>query len=276
MTESVPLHFQNVSKWFGPMQAEPFYACRNLSFQVKKGEVVAIVGETGCGKSTTLHMLLGLMKPSEGEVRVFGHDPTVRNDALRGVIGIVFQNDRLLPWRTAVENVWYGLEVLRRPVTERLESAMFWLERVGLKGFEGAYPHELSGGMRQRVAIARAFAISPKFLCADEAFTALDELTAARVRKDLLQLMKQTQITTLFITHSISEAVEMAHRILVFARPGRLVCEISRDQLLSEGKTMQAIEELVREALRAARLEAVTDVQSNKLVPGASRISEVG
>ena len=253
MTESVPIRFVSVSKTFQKHDGTPFFACRDLSFEVRTSEIVAIVGETGCGKSTSFNMLLGLQKPDEGDVRVLGVDPFGSGDPLRGQVGIIFQNDRLLPWRTAVENIGLGLEILKVPPAEREETARKWLERVGLKGFENAYPHELSGGMRQRVSIARAFAIEPKILYADEAFTALDELTAARIRKDLLGLIRETAITTLFITHSVPEAVDIAQRILVFGRPGRVICEVHRDRQEAAGRSTDEIGAMVRDGLERAR-----------------------
>lgn len=259
MNNEPPIRFTDVSKTFRKHDGEQFFACRELSFSVEEGEIVAIVGETGCGKSTSFNMLLGLQKPDSGDVRVFGTDPFEQSDSLLGLVGIIFQSDRLLPWRTAIENVAFGLEVLHIPEEKRLESAGSWLQRVGLKGFEDAYPHELSGGMRQRVSIARAFAINPKLLYADEAFTALDELTAARVRKDLLGLIRETGITTLFITHSVPEAVDIAQRILVFGRPGRIIREIDRDQELARGKSIAAIESMVREGLQIAREAMIAD-----------------
>ena len=259
MSNEAPIQFTDVSKTFLKHNGEPFFACRDLSFSVGEGEIVAIVGETGCGKSTSFNMLLGLQKPDSGDVQVFGKDPFVQSDSLLGLVGIVFQSDRLLPWRTAIENVAFGLEVLHIAEEKRLETAQIWLERIGLKGFEDAYPHELSGGMRQRVSIARAFAIDPKLLYADEAFTALDELTAARVRKDLLGLIRETGITTLFITHSVPEAVDIAQRILVFGRPGRIIREIDRDQERARGKSIAAIEIMVREGLQIAREAMIAD-----------------
>jgi len=267
-SEEAPVEFQNVSKLFRQKNGQPFYANRNLSFRVRQGEVVAIVGETGCGKSTSFQMLLGLLRPDEGQVRVLGYNPFNQHSGLLGAVGIVFQNDRLLPWRTAADNVAFGLEVLRVPTAERLAIAHTWLDRVGLKGFEHAYPHELSGGMRQRVSIARAFAIGPKVLYADEAFTALDELTAARIRNELLALVKETRITTLFITHSVPEAVDVAQRILVFGRPGKVVREINRDGALAQGKSVRAIEEMVREGLAAAHTPAVAEVGAADLCGG--------
>ncbi|MCY3731471.1 MAG: ABC transporter ATP-binding protein [Rhodospirillaceae bacterium] len=253
MTDAAPIRFTNVSKTFTKHDGTPFFACRELSFQVRTREIVAIVGETGCGKSTSFNLLLGLQKPDAGDVRVLGVDPFSSGEPLRGQVGIIFQNDRLLPWRTAVENIALGLEVLGVAEAEREATARRWLERVGLRGFDGAYPHELSGGMRQRVSIARAFAIGPRILYADEAFTALDELTAARIRRDLLELIRETAITTLFITHSVPEAVDIAQRILVFGRPGRVVGEVHRDRERAAGRSTEAIEALVREALERAR-----------------------
>ncbi len=253
MNEVLPIQFRNVDKVFRKHDGSPFYACRDLTFEVKRGEIVAIVGETGCGKSTSFNMLLGLQKPDAGEVLVLGKDPFGMVDSLQGLVGIIFQNDRLLPWRTAVENISFGLDIIGVAKNQRLERASQWLERVGLKGFENAYPHELSGGMRQRVSIARAFAIEPEILYADEAFTALDELTAARIRNDLLGLISETNITTVFITHLVPEAVDIAHRILVFGRPGRVIREVDREAELARGNSVSAIEEMVREGLRMAR-----------------------
>ena len=253
MSDPFPIEFRRVSKSFLAPGGEPFFACRDLSFHVGPGEIVAIVGETGCGKSTSFNMLLGLQKPDEGEVEVLGRNPFGEVDALRGLVGIVFQSDRLLPWRTASENVAFGPEVLGVEEDKRLDAARRWLDRLGLKGFEGAYPHELSGGMRQRVSIARAFAIEPKILYADEAFTALDELTAARIRKDLLGLIRETEITTLFITHSVPEAVDIAQRILVFGRPGRVIREVDCATARKAGTSVAAIEMEVREGLQTAR-----------------------
>lgn len=253
MRAEVPIRFNGVTKSFLGQNGEPFNACHDLSFHVCEGEIVAIVGETGCGKSTSFNMLLGLQKPDQGEIRVFDADPFDEAAALQGVVGIVFQNNRLLPWRTAVQNVAFGLQILRAGEEEGLDASRKWLERVGLKGFEDAYPHELSGGMRQRVSIARAFAIGPRILYADEAFTALDEWTAARIRNDLVGLIRETRITTLFITHSVPEAVDIAQRILVFGRPGRVIREIDGERLRLDGCSVSAIEEEVCEGLQAAR-----------------------
>ena len=159
MKDELHIKFQGVSKSFPNQGGDFFQACRELNFDVKKGEIVAIVGETGCGKSTSFNMLLGLQKPDIGEVRVLGYDPFSCDDELKGKVGIIFQNDRLLPWCNAIENVALGLKILNVSLEKRLNMASKWLKRVGLEGFETSHPHELSGGMRQRVSIARAFAI---------------------------------------------------------------------------------------------------------------------
>jgi NitT/TauT family transport system ATP-binding protein len=199
----------------------------NLNFQINSGEIVAIVGQTGCGKSTAFNLLVGLTKPTDGEVLVEGFDPYSAFHEFRGKLGIVFQNDRLLPWRTAIENAATGLEVNGVPDKKRRQIAGKWLERLGLSGWEEKYPHELSGGMKQRVSISRAFAMNPNIILCDEAFSALDEITAIKLRNEFVDLVQENNKTGVFITHSISEAIEMANRILVFRKPGHVADEIS-------------------------------------------------
>lgn len=233
---------------------EDLTACKNLSFTIDEGEVVAILGETGSGKSTALGLLLGLLRPSEGRVEIVGFQPYEEFQKLKGRVAIIFQEDRLLPWRTARENVSLGLEIVGRGSKQtRAALADEWLERVGLGGFENAYPYELSGGMRQRVAIARAFALEPELLIGDETFSALDEITAADIRNDLVHLIEDTGRTTLFVTHSVTEAVDIAKRVLVFGRPAHVVGEVDVALEVSEGRSRREIQEDVRDLLRAAR-----------------------
>lgn len=253
-----PVLFHGVTKRFTknrkPQGLETFTACQDLSFSVDEGEVVAIVGETGSGKSTTLGLLLGLLQPTAGTVRVVGADPCADFMALKGRIAIIFQEDRLLPWRTALENVTFGLEITSRgSKTSRKETATQWLRRVGLGDFVDAYPHELSGGMRQRVAIARAFALEPQVLIGDETFSALDEITAADIRQDLLSLIAETGRTTLFVTHSVVEAVDIAQRVLVFGRPAHVVGEVDIALRVARGEPKEALQGEVRQLLRRAR-----------------------
>lgn len=248
-TDDDLVRLDQVAKDFSK-RGESFRAVDNLSFEVKRGERIAIVGETGSGKSTALNLLLGLTKPTEGTVRVLGIDPFERFNELAGRVGIIFQTARLLEWRTALQNAAFGLQVLDEPKAEREAIARDWLTRLGLKDFLHAHPHELSGGMRQRVSIARTMAIAPEVLVADEAFSALDEMTAASVRADLLRLLDEEQMTTIFVTHSVPESVALADRVLVFTRPGHVRKIVEVTTLRDEGWKEDAIGDLVREGLR--------------------------
>jgi len=205
---------------------EPVVALDRLDFTVAQGDMVAIVGQTGCGKSTFLNILIGLDRPTEGRVTVGGRAPYDDFDHFRGSLAAVFQQDRLLPWRTAIDNVRLPLELLGHRPDEQLARARGWLERLGLARFERAYPHELSGGMRQRVALARAFVIEPTLLLADEAFGHLDEVTAAALRQTFVELAKTEGNTAILVTHQLEEAIDMGGRVLVFGRPGRLLADI--------------------------------------------------
>lgn len=211
-------------------------AINDLTFTVEPGEVVAIVGRTGCGKSTFLRILLGLEHPTSGRLLIDEHEPYKSFAKLKGVIGVVFQEDRLLPWRSALQNVTIGLEILGVPKGEQVERARSWLEKLGLSRFEDAYPGELSGGMRQRVALARAFITKPKILLADEAFGHLDEVTAIQLRQDFLDLVRETGSTSLFVTHQLEEALDVGDRTLVFGRPATLLNDVDCRQLDSAGR----------------------------------------
>lgn len=201
-------------------------AIERLDFAVERGEMVAIVGQTGCGKSTFLNLLIGLDRPSAGRIAIHGKTPYGDFGEFRGRLAAVFQQDRLLPWRTAIDNVRLGVEILGHPPAEQDRRARTWLERLGLERFMGAYPHELSGGMRQRVALARAFALEPEFLLADEAFGHLDEVTAAALRRTFLDLARTEGNTAILVTHQLEEAIEMGGRILVFGKPATLLADI--------------------------------------------------
>jgi NitT/TauT family transport system ATP-binding protein len=205
---------------------EQVVAIDRLDFRIRSGEMVAIVGQTGCGKSTFLNLLIGLDRPTEGRITIGRRAPYDDFNHFRGVLAAVFQQDRLLPWRSAIDNVRLPLELLGRNRYEQTERAAAWLDRLGLKGFEGAYPHELSGGMRQRVALARAFVVEPMLLLADEAFGHLDEVTSAALRKSFVELARSQRNTAIVVTHQLEEAIELGGRILVFGKPGRILADI--------------------------------------------------
>ncbi len=210
------------------------YAVRNLDLHIGQGELVAVVGKTGCGKSTMFNLLIGLIAPTDGVIRVLGSNPFADFDALAGKIGVVFQNDRLLPWRSALDNVAYGLELRHVAKERRLAVGRDWLKRLGLEVHSEKYPHSLSGGMRQRVSIARAFATDPEILLCDEPFSALDELTGASLRSEFRRLVQETHKTGIFVTHSIGEAIDIGDRILVFCAPGHVAAEFAVPEALRE------------------------------------------
>jgi NitT/TauT family transport system ATP-binding protein len=228
VTEAPPeIAFEHVTKSFPRTDGAGgvFDAVRDLSFTVRRGELLAILGRTGCGKSTTFNLISGLLRPTSGRVTVNGHDPFGDFAWFRGKIGIVFQNDRLMPWRTAFENVALGLELNKMPADERAEIVAAWLARLGLKDHGQDFPHALSGGMRQRVSIARAFATKPEILLCDEPFSALDEHTGNALREEFRALLQETRATAIFITHSIEEALKLGGRLMVFDRPARIAYE---------------------------------------------------
>jgi NitT/TauT family transport system ATP-binding protein len=236
------IELDDVSKVFGKLGTEAAYrAVDGLNLDVRSGQMLAILGKTGCGKSTIFNMIAGLTEPTSGTVRVSGRDPFTDFDSFRGKMAIVFQNDRLLPWRTAIQNVELGLEMLDLPMPERRTTAQLWLTKLGLAGHENDFPYALSGGMRQRVSIARAFATNAAILLCDEPFSALDESTAGRLRAEFVRLVKENGKTAVFITHSISEALEIGDRIVVMKRPAMIAYDVSFD-----GGTGQEERELIR------------------------------
>lgn len=192
-----------------------------IDLSIGEGEFVSLLGPSGCGKSTALRVIAGLLRPSEGRVEF----PSGRPE-----IGFVFQEPTLMPWRRAWANAALPLELKRHSRAERAARARSALARVGLEGFEKAFPRQLSGGMKMRVSIARALAASPKLLLMDEPFAALDEPTRQGLNDDLLRLWREEKNTVLFVTHSVFESTFLSTRVIVMTpRPGRLAADIALD-----------------------------------------------
>src|SRR5207237_3198815 len=194
-------------------------AVDHISFDVAPGEFLAVIGPSGCGKSTLFNIIGGLLDGYEGRVQVAGEEVRGPHPS----IGMIFQEESTFPWRTVIDNVAFPLEIAGMAKAERYERARYFVELVGLDGFERRYPAELSGGMRQRVSMARTLAAEPKIMLMDEPFASLDEQTRLLLGDKVLQIQQQLKQTTLLITHNITEAVQLSDRILVMTyRPGRL------------------------------------------------------
>ncbi len=215
----VVMSIENLSKVFASTKGEGTVALKNINFELRRREFVCVIGPSGCGKSTLIRILAGLDFPSGGRILVNGQ-------AVQGPCsdrGMVFQGYTLFPWLTVKRNVMFGLTVGGMPYHQAEREALQWIDLVGLSKFAEHYPYQLSGGMKQRVAIARALANQPKVLLMDEPFGAVDAQTRARLQTYLLQIWKNINITILFITHDLDEAIYLADRILVLkAHPGEV------------------------------------------------------
>jgi ABC-type nitrate/sulfonate/bicarbonate transport system ATPase subunit len=215
------ISFQDVSKHFPAAHGSRLEVLRDVSFDVRIGDVVAILRPSGSGKSTLLNMAAGLIFPDAGQVVVMGQSTDAAVDWSH--VGYMFQDDRLLPWRVAVRNVALTLEAGSMPAAERLRRARAVLDLVGLGGFEHSYPHQLSGGMRSRVALARSLVGEPQILLMDEPFSRLDAQTRSSMHRELLRIHAMRAMTILFVTHDVEEAVVLAdHVVMMSARPGRV------------------------------------------------------
>jgi len=209
----------SLTKRFLTPKGEVFTAIHDVNLTVEAGQFCAIVGPTGCGKSTTLAQVSGLERPSAGSVQVGGRVV----DTITNGVSYMFQSDSLFPWKTVLQNVSIGPVLLGTPKREAIDLARDWLRRVGLSGFEDRYPHQLSGGMRKRVAMAAALINEPRILLMDEPFGALDVQTKAIMQTELLELWEQTRPSVLFITHDLDEAVALADRVAIMtSSPGTI------------------------------------------------------
>ncbi len=203
-----------------------FVALYNVSLTIRRKEFVSLLGPSGCGKTTLIRIIAGLLAADRGEVAVNGQTVTApgRDRCM------VFQQFGLLPWRTVLANVEFGLEIEGVGKEERRRAAEKYLELVGLKGFEQYYPHQISGGMQQRVGIARALSKQPDILLMDEPFGAVDAQTREQLQEELLKIWNQTDTTVVFVTHSIDEAIYLSDRVVVMqGRPGRIKEEVTVD-----------------------------------------------
>lgn len=190
-----------------------FTAVKSMNLQVGETEFVAVVGPTGCGKSTILNTVTGLLKPAAGDVRIFGKPLAGLNEQS----GYMLQQEGLLPWKNAEDNVGLGLVFQGKPKDEARERARVWLAKVGLKGFETRYPHQLSGGQRKRVAMAQTLIMEPKIVLMDEPFSALDVHTRRLMHRILLDLWQAEKRSLIFITHDLDEAITLADRVVVMS-----------------------------------------------------------
>ncbi|WP_433218386.1 ABC transporter ATP-binding protein [Dactylosporangium sp. CS-047395] len=244
-----------VSKVFNQGRPDEVAALSDVDLTVDSGQFVSLIGPSGCGKSTLLRLIADLIEPTAGNVTVAGKAAgQARRDQ---EYGIAFQQAGLFEWRTVRRNVELPLELRRIPRQQRRTRAEEMLSLVGLSDFGGHYPAQLSGGMQQRVAIARALAVHPNLLLMDEPFGALDEMTRERLQTELLQICAATGTSTVFVTHSISEAVFLSDKVVVMsARPGRITASIdiafpARDDSTRQSPEYFEFVTAVRKALRS-------------------------
>lgn len=212
------LEIRNISKTYQHKNGE-LLAIKDVNFKVKEGEFISIIGPSGCGKSTILSIIAGLEQKTKGEIYIEGESI----DEISSKIGYMLQRDCLLEWRTIYDNVMFGLEIKKIKNKENIQYAEELLKKYGLYEFKDKFPNQLSGGMRQRVALIRTLAVRPKILLLDEAFSALDYQTRIKVTVDIYKILKKEKITTIMVTHDITEAISMADRVIVLTkRPGTI------------------------------------------------------
>jgi NitT/TauT family transport system ATP-binding protein len=265
VAEGAAIELKGVTKRFVSPSGKSFTALRDLNLVVEAGEFTAVVGPTGCGKSTTLALISGLEPPSVGTVKVFG-EPV---KSIGRSVGYVFQRDAVFPWKSVLDNVAMGPR-FRGVDTERANSeARQWIARVGLDGFERYYPHQLSGGMRKRVALAQTLINHPKILLMDEPFSALDVQTRALMENELLDLWSSSGASVVFVTHDLEEAIGLADRVIVItAGPGTVKgtykVDLPRPRNIAEIRFQPRFIELYEEIWNDLRDEVLVSYERSK------------
>jgi NitT/TauT family transport system ATP-binding protein len=259
------IELRDVTKRFLTPAGKAFTAIHNINMSVAPGEFVAVVGPTGCGKSTTLGLISGLERASEGSVQVMG-EPV---EGIDSRIGYVFQSDAVFPWKNVLNNVSTGPQFRGQSKTEARKKAHEWIARVGLTGFEDRYPHQLSGGMRKRVALAQTFINEPQILLMDEPFSALDVQTRALMEDELLTLWSSLKSSVVFVTHDLEEAIALSDRVCVLtAGPatvkGIYTIDLPRPRKVEEIRFEPRFVELYQRIWEDLREEVIISYERNK------------
>lgn len=265
-SQGAAIELINVTRNFVTPNGQALTAIRDFSLEVGRGEFVAVVGPTGCGKSTTLSLITGLAQPTSGEVWLFGQ-PVVGIDPR---IGFVFQQDAVFPWRSVLSNVAAGPMFRGMNAKAAQALARDWTVRVGLQGFEHHYPHQLSGGMRKRVALAQTFVNGPEILLMDEPFSALDVQTRVFMQDELLGLWESSGASVVFVTHDLEEAIGLADRVVVLTSGPATVkasyqIDLPRPRVLSELRYDPRFVEISRTIWEDLRSEVMVSYQRSTL-----------
>jgi NitT/TauT family transport system ATP-binding protein len=259
------IELRGVAKRFLTPSGAVFTALHDLDMVVQPGEFCAVVGPTGCGKSTTLALIAGLEPASEGEVTVFGEPVT----GIAKGIGYVFQTDAVFPWKTVLDNVAAGPRYHGETTRQAREKAREWIGRVGLSGFEDRYPYQLSGGMRKRVALAQSLINEPRILLMDEPFSALDVQTRALMENELLSLWANSRASVVFVTHDLEEAIALADRVFVIsAGPGTVKANypvpLARPRNVTEIRMQPQFSEIYNEIWNDLKDEVLVSYERQK------------
>ncbi len=262
---SPAIQLRGATKRFLTPSAGVYTALRDLNLEVQPGEFCAVVGPTGCGKSTTLALISGLEPPSEGDVEVFGKPVTGIADG----IGYVFQTDAVFPWKTVLENVAAGPRYRNVSHRDARDRARDWIARVGLAGFEDRYPYQLSGGMRKRVALAQSLINGPRILLMDEPFSALDVQTRALMENELLNLWSASSASVVFVTPDLEEAISLSDRVFVItAGPGTVKSnykvDLPRPRNVAEIRFQPRFVEIYEEIWKDLRDEVLVSYERQK------------